>query len=73
MVVDDGRCLKQADCNNNVSNGILLEDEICIVKLPANCPRSTRGTFWKLNKTLYRLTHSAHHWYTKISNHLADD
>ena len=73
MVIDDGCCLKQADCKNVFCNGILPEDEICIVKPPAGCPRSTKGTVWKLNITLYGLTRSAYHWYTKISNHLIDD
>ena len=71
--VDDGRRLKQANYKNAFCNGILPENEICIVKSPANYPRSTRGTFWKLNKTLYELTCSAHHWHTKISNHLVDN
>ena len=73
MAVDDSCRLKQADCKNASCNGILQEDEICIVKPPANCPCSTKGMFLKLNKTLYGLTRSAHHWYTKISNHLVDD
>ena len=73
MAVDEGCRLEQADYKNDFCNGIVPEDEICIVKPPANCPRSTRGTFWKLNKTLYGLTCSAHHWYTKILNHLVDD
>ena len=38
MAVDDGRQLKQADCNNAFCNSILPKDDICIVKLPANCP-----------------------------------
>ena len=61
MAVDDGRRLKQADCKSEFCNGILPEDEICIMKPPTNCPHSTRETFWKLNKTLYGLTRSAHH------------
>ena len=73
MAVEDGRRLKQGDCKNAFCNGILPDDEICIVKPPIGCPRSKPGTFWKLNKTLYGLTRSAHHWYTKISNHLIDD
>ena len=73
MAVNDGCRLKQADCKNAFCNGILPEDEMCIVKSPANCHRFTKGTFWKLNKTLYGLTHSSHHWYTKILNHLVDD
>ena len=73
MAVKDGRHLKQVDCKNAFCNGILPENEICIVKPPANCPCSKRGIFWKLNKTLYRLCRSAHHGYTKISNHLTED
>ena len=73
MAVKDGCRLEQADCNNTFCNGILPEDKICIVKPPANCPRSKKGTFWKLNKTLYGLYRSTHHWYTKISNHLTED
>ena len=49
MAVSDGRKLKQGDCKNAFCNGILPEDEICIVKPPLGCPRST-GSYWKLNK-----------------------
>ena len=63
MAVNDGQRLKQADCNNAFCNGIL----------PDNCPCLCIGIFLKLNKTLYELCRSAHHWYTKISNHLTDD
>ena len=60
MAVEGGRRLKQVDCKNAFCNGVLPKDEICIVKPPANCPHSKRGTFWKLNKTLYGLCRSAH-------------
>ena len=73
MAVNDGRPLKQANCKNAFCSGILPDDEICIVKPPIGCPRSSPGTFWKLKKTLYGLTGSAHHWYTKILNHLKND
>ena len=73
MVVGDSRQLKREDCKNTFCNGILLDDEICIVKAPTGYPRSKPSTYWKLNKTLYRLARSAHHWYTKISNYLTDD
>lgn len=72
MAVNDGCQLKQADCKNMFCNRILQNEEICIVKPPAG-PRSTRGMFWKLNKTLYGLTCFAHYWYTKILNHLKDN
>lgn len=73
MAFNDGRQLKQADYKNALCNGILPDNEIYIVKPPAGCPCPTRGTFWKPNKTLYDLIHSAHHWYTKISNYLKSD
>ena len=73
MAVNDGRRLKKDDCKKVFCNGILPEDEIFIVNPPIDCPRLSLGTFWKLNKTLYGLTRSTHHWYTKISNHLKDD
>ena len=73
IAVEDGRRLKQGDCKIAFCNGILPDDEIYIVKPPTSCPCSDPGTYWKLNKTLYSLARSAHHWYTKISNHLTDD
>ena len=73
MAVDDGRKLKQEDCKNAFCNSILPNDKICIVKPPISYPFSTSSTFWKLNKTLYGLTQSADHWYTRISNHLKDN
>ena len=73
MAVEDGCRLKQGDCKNAFCNGILPDDEICVVKPPLGCPKSPKGTYWKVNKTLYGLARSAHHWYTKLSNHLIDD
>ena len=73
MAIEDGRYLKQGDCKNAFCNGILPDDEICIVKPPMNCPNSAPGTYWKLNKTLYGLARSAKHWYKKLSGHMIDD
>ena len=56
MAVKDGRKLQQGDCKTAFCNGILPNNEICIVQPPSNCPRLKPGTFWKLNKTLYGLT-----------------
>ena len=72
MAIEDRRRLKQGDCKNAFCNGILPDDEICIVKPPIGCPRSS-GKYWKLKKTLYGLARSAHHWYKKISGHLKND
>ena len=73
MAVGDGRRLKQGDCKNAFCNGVLPDDEIYIVKPFSGCPRSSLGTYWKINKTLYGLARSAHHWYTKTSNRLTED
>lgn len=72
-VVDDRYCLKQGDYKNVFCNGILHNKEICIVKLPTRCPQSKSGSFWKINKIIYRLTRSTHHWYTKNLNHITLD
>lgn len=72
MAVSDGRQLKEADCKNTFYNGVLSEDEICIVKPPSGCPQSS-GSYWKLNKKLYGLCCSARHWFKKISGHLIDN
>ena len=45
MAVSDGHRLKQGDCKNAFCNGILPDDEICIVKPPIGCPRSKPGSF----------------------------
>ena len=73
MAIQDGRRLKQGDCKNAFCNGILPDDEICIVRPPQDCPRTKKGVYWKLNKTLYGLSRSAHYWHKTISNHLTED
>ena len=70
--VNDDCHLKKAGCKNVIFNKILFDNQICIVKSPIECPRSSPRIFWKINKTLYGLTRFVHHWYTKISNHLKD-
>ena len=47
MAIEDGRRLKQGDCKNAFCNGILPDDEICIVRPPQDCPRSKKGIYWK--------------------------
>ena len=73
MACQDGRTLKSGDCKNAFCNGILPDDEICIVKPPKGCPRTPKGYYWKLNKTVYGLCRSPHHWYKKITGHLIKD
>ena len=73
MAVEDRQKLKQADCKNTFFNGILLDDRNLHCETPIGCLRLSPSTFWKLNKIFYGLTHSTHHWYTKISNFLKND
>ena len=73
MAVEDGQRLKQGDYKNAFCNRMLPDNDICIAEPPTGCPRSQSGSYWILNKTLYGLARSAHHWYTKISNHLTDN
>ena len=73
MAVSNGHCLKQGDCKNAFCNDVLPDDKIYIVKPPIGCSQSKPGSFWKLNRTIYGLTCSAHHWYSKILSHLTDD
>ena len=72
MAVDDGCYLKQGDCKNAFCQPELPDDELCIVRPPIGCPNTKKGTYWKLNKTLYGLSRSAHHWYTLMDNLLKD-
>ena len=73
MAVEDGQRFELGDCKNLFCNGILPDNEICFVMPLNGCPCPDSGTYLKLNKTLYGLTRSAHHCYTKRSNHLTDD
>ena len=72
MAVDDGCYLKQGDCKNAFCQPELPDDELCIVRPPIGCPNTKKGTYWKLNKTLYGLSRSAHHWYTLMDNLLKE-
>ena len=72
MAVQEGRYLKQGDYKNAFYQPELPEDELCIVKPPMGCPISKKGVYWKLNKMLYGLARSTHHWYVKMSEILKE-
>ena len=73
MAIKDGCYVQQGNCKNTICNRILPKVELCIAQPPMNCPNSPNGMYWKLNKTLYGLARSAHHWYKKLSGHIIDD
>ena len=49
MACQDGPTLESGDCKNAFCNGILPDNEICIVKPPKGYPRTPEGCYWKLN------------------------
>ncbi len=66
MAVKRQRTLKQGNCKNAFCQGILLDNEITIVKPPIGNPDAEKDEYWLLKKKLYCLRQSPHHWYTKI-------
>jgi hypothetical protein len=64
--------LKQGDCKNAFCHTTLPDDEVTIVRPPANCPISKPNTFWLLNKTLYGLRRSPQHWFHTLSKYFKE-
>jgi hypothetical protein len=60
--------LKQGDCKNAFCQGILPPEEITIIRPPSGDPDAAKDKYWLLQKTLYGLRHSPHHWYEKIDS-----
>jgi hypothetical protein len=67
MAVASRRPLRQGDCKNTFCQGILLPDEITIVRPPSGDPKAAPDKYWLLKCTLYSLRHSPRHWYDKIN------
>ncbi len=72
LAVKKGRSLKQGDCKNAFCHSTLPEDEVVVVRPPQGCPRSKRGEYWLLNKTLYGLSCSPRHWFESFTSVLKD-
>ena len=66
------RILQQGDCKNAFCNAILPDDEATVVRPPVGDPAHDKGEYWLLNKTLYGLRRSPHHWYTMVTTILKD-
>ena len=62
------RGLKQGDCKNAFCQGVLPPEEITIVRPPSGDPDAAKDEYWLLQKTLYGLRRSPHHWYEKIDS-----
>jgi Reverse transcriptase (RNA-dependent DNA polymerase) len=66
LAVCNKTVLKQGDCKNAFCHTALPENEVTIIRPPANCPISKPNTYWKLNKTLYSLRCSPQYWFNTL-------
>jgi hypothetical protein len=64
--------LQQGDCKNAFCHAILPEDELTVVRPPVGDPAYAKDEYWLLNKTLYGLRRSPHHWYNMFCSALKD-
>jgi hypothetical protein len=70
--VSDKCILQQGDCKNAFCHAHLPEDELTVVRPPVGDPEYSKDTYWLLNKTLYGLRRSPHHWYNMFVAALKD-
>jgi hypothetical protein len=70
--VEHKRILQQGDCNNAFCHAKLPPDEQCAVRPPPGDPGYSKDEYWLLNKTLYGLRRSPHHWYNMFTKALRD-
>ena len=70
--VSDKRILQQGDCKNVFCNAVLPEDETTVIRPPIDDPAFHNDEYWLLNKTLYGLRRSPHHWYNMVTGILQD-
>lgn len=70
--VSDKRILQQGDCKNAFCHARLPDDELTVVRPPVGDPEHNNDTYWLLNKTLYGLRRSPHHWYNMFTAALKD-
>eukprot|EP00956_Cyclotella_meneghiniana_P004391 scaffold5353_cov40-Cyclotella_meneghiniana.AAC.2 len=70
--VGDKCILQQGDCKNAFCHARLPDDELTVVRPPVGDPEYDKDTYWLLNKTLYGLRRSLHHWYNMFTKGLKD-
>eukprot|EP00956_Cyclotella_meneghiniana_P012602 scaffold17913_cov36-Cyclotella_meneghiniana.AAC.1 len=70
--VGDKCILQQGDCKNAFCHARLPDDELTVVRPPVGDPEHDKDTYWLLNKTLYGLRRSPHHWYNMFTKALKD-
>jgi hypothetical protein len=67
LAIKKRRPLCQGDCKNAFCQGILPPEEITIVRPQAGDLDADPNEYWLLQRTLYGLHRSPHHWYNKIN------
>ena len=68
MAVGDKRVLQQGNCKNAFCQSILPEDECMVIRPPAGNPAYDKDEYLLLNKTVYGLRRSPHHWYNQFTS-----
>ena len=66
--VSHRRVLQQGDCKNAFCQATLPDDEKMAIRPPVGDPAYANDELWLLNKTLYGLRRSPHHWYNKFTS-----
>jgi hypothetical protein len=66
------KVLQQGDCKNTFCHAKLPPEELTVVIPPVGDPDHGKGSYWLLNKTLYGLRRSPHHWYNMFCAALKD-
>ena len=62
QAVSDQQVLQQGHCKNAFCHAHLPEDELIVVRPPVDNPSYSKDEYWLLNKPLYGLWHSPHHF-----------
>jgi hypothetical protein len=63
---------QQGDCKNAFCHAKLPPHELTVVMPPVGDPAHRKGEYWLLNKTLYGLRGSPHHWYNMFCTALKE-
>ena len=68
IAVEKGQKQKQGDCKNAFLHLWLPASKITICQPPPGCPFSRPDDYWLLQKTIYGLRQSPHHWFKYITD-----
>jgi hypothetical protein len=69
--IGDKRILQQGDCKNAFCHASLPADELTVVQPPVGDPGYSKDEYLLLNRTLYGLWCSPHHWFNMFTRSTA--